>query len=720
MFGSANLAVVCVAAKKGDIYTIDKIKKVDGVTRAVLQINGANPYQVSSITHPSVKKLRVSAHGISMVPLIEKVPETPEELERVKNDIYTNEGIRGAYVSPDNKSALIFVGFWEETDMNKIYGRIDEIIKKYKDNDTEIYVTGFPMLYAWIYHYMPKIFLVFVISGLVLCLLLWLNFKSWRGIVIPTMSAGLSGLWAFGFAAAMGYNIDLLILVVPVLLMGRDLAHSVQCLERYYEEYQATGDKEEAVIATYSKLFTPATFSIITDGLGILTIAVASIPLMQKLAFMGGFWIISMWVSILTFQPLLQCLLPSHQAKSGEKQRKKSALQNVLNALGSVGIFCCRGRVPGLVVIVPFLVVVLGATYTVRHLVVGDTRPGATIFYPDHPFNVSYDFINERFWGTNELILIMAGEKKEALKNPLLLSKMQQLRLHMAEDPELGGSMTFLDLIHRLNRTFHEGLPVWEVTPSDPLLLSTLLFLLESNSSPGEMSRFFSVDYRNASLMFYYKRYSNSIITNALEKAKEFINKNVMEGGKFRLAGGAMGVAAAVNSEVEWSYWVNLITIFAAVVLICFVIYKSILVPLILILPLAFAQVVCDLLMLIFGVDLNINSLPVASIGVGVGINYGIYMLDRILFEYQELGNYEQAVIKAVSTTGHGVIFTAITMVASVIFWFLSGLKFHTEMANLIAVLLILNMFGAMTIVPAAVLVLKPFGKGGKSLTNEA
>ena len=709
MFGSANMVSLCVLVKNGDIYTIENIKKIDGITLDILKLDGVNPYQVSSITHPSVKKIRISSHGITVVPLIEKIPETLEELERVKHETYITEGVRGAYISPDNKSALILAGFWEETDLSKIYEKIDGIIKNYRDQNTEIYVIGYPMLYAWIYHNVSKILLVFIISGLSLAFLLYLNFRTIRGVAIPIASAALSALWAFAFASAMNYNLDLLIMVVPVLLIGRTLSHSVQCLERYYENVTLHNGKNQAIIATYSELFAPATFSIITDGLGVLTIAVARIPLMQKLAYIGGFWIISMIVSILVFQPLLQSFLVLR--KSEIEGRTKTTLFNLIDKVGFIGKYCCRGSRPKWIFPILILVVIAGGTYTTSRLVVGDTRLGATIFYPDHPYNVGYNYINKNFWGTNEFIIIMAGKGEEALKNPELLTKIENFCYYMGQDPSLGGSATFLKLVQSVNRIYHEGVPKWEVIPSDKRLLSQILFLVQANASPGELSRFFSGDYKNASLMFYYKDYSNKIVNDILKRAKEFISNETGEGGSFRLAGGLIGITAAVNSEVEWSYWANLITILGMVILICLIIYRSIKVAFILVLPLCLAQILCDFLMLFKGIDLNINSLPVTSIGVGVGIDYSIYIMDRILVEYRKYGTYDQALQITLSTTGHAVVFTAMTVVASIIFWFISGIKFHTEMANLISLLMVFNMLGAITLIPVMVVILKPFGK---------
>lgn len=709
MFGSANVIYICVAVKNGDIYTFDYLNKINGITLDLLKIEGVNPYQVSSITHPSVKKVQVSTFGISVIPFIEKIPETPGELERIKKDAFQTEGIRGGYISPDDKSSLIMAGFWEETDLSKIFDKIDEVLKKYKDSNTEIYVTGYPMLYAWIYHNQTKILSVFIITGFFLIFLLYVNFRTMRGVILPILTACLSGLLAFGFASVMNYSVDLLIMVVPILLMGRTLSHSVQCMERFYENVKLFKDKNKAIVSSYSELFPPAISGIVTDGLGVLTIAIARIPLMQKLAFIGGFWIISMVLSVLIFQPILQSFL-SYSDSEVEKLHPK-VLYNLINKVGLIGKNCCLGSRPKWIAIAILLIIIFGGIYTTKSLVVGDTRIGATIFYPDHPYNVSYDYINKHFWGTNEFVVIMNGGKEEALKNPELLRRLEIFCDYMGEDPLLGGSHSFIKLVQNVSRIYHEGIPKWEVIPSDSKLLSQILFLVQVNASPGEMSKFYSPDYRNASLMFYYKDYSNKIIKNVTDRAEAFIKNENTDTGTFRLAGGVMGISAAVNSEVEWSYWANLITIFGVVLLVCYLIYRSIKVILILFSSLFLAQIFCDFYMLAKGIDLNINTLPVTSIGVGVGIDYAIYMIDRIMNEFRRQGRYFLSTTVALSTTGYAIVFTAITVITSIIFWFISGIKFHTEMSTLISLLMLFNMLGAITVVPVMVILLKPFGK---------
>jgi predicted RND superfamily exporter protein len=216
------------------------------------------------------------------------------------------------------------------------------------------------------------------------------------------------------------------------------------------------------------------------------------------------------------------------------------------------------------------------------------------------------------------------------------------------------------------------------------------------------------LSWTNATITCFYKDYNNELIHEAIAKAKAFIEANPMERIRFRLAGGLLGVLAAVNEEVEYSYWASLIAVFVVVFLLCVVSFRSFMAGFVLIIPLAISQILCEAFMLWKGIDMNINSLPVAAIAVGIGIDYGIYLVARISEEYQETGDYTVANRRAVETTGRAIIFTATTLVAGVIFWVFIDLKFQAEMGLLLGLLMFLNMVNALVFIPSLVTIFKP------------
>jgi predicted RND superfamily exporter protein len=706
MFGGANVLVIAVSVKEGDIYTIPALQKIDRITRALMDMPGVDPFQVISLTHPKLKNIEVSNWGISIRPIIfPAFPRNQDDLDRIRHAVYTNQGIRGFYVSPDDKAATIFAGFWEEgTDLNMLFNRVQELKKQEEDANTTVYVTGYPMLYAWILHYYPMILKVIGITALAIVALLWFYFRTVQGVVIPIFSGVLSTIWALGFAALFKFNIDPLVLVVLVLITARALSHSVQSMERYHEEYYRLGDKYAAIRVSYLGLFAPAFVSIAADGFAILTLAVAPIPLIQNLAFVCSFFIITITISVITLHPIILTFVrpPRHDPMQGHRFSDR-----VYNGINGALVRLSQGRARWALVVI-FFVTLAGGLYYSHQLRVGDVSIGKAILHNNHPYNIAYDFVNKHFVGTSQLVIIAEGDKENAIQDGHVLAKIEEFQKYMERGPDTGGSLSITSMIRRLYRMYHEAEPRWEFVPDNARDLGNLFFMLQGGTAPGEMDRFFSRDYRNATITVFYRDYSNEVIKNAIERAKTFIANNPVEHIKFRLAGGLMGVLAAVNEEVEWSYRVNIALVMITVFILSFLTYRSVLGALIVMMPSIVAQPLSEAFMYWWGIDANINSLPVAAVGIGIGIDYGYYVLSRIVEEYKKTPDFDTANAEALMTTGKAIMFTGTTLTAAVIFWLFFPMKFQAEMALLLTLLLFFHIVGALVFIPAFVSLLKP------------
>src|SRR5262249_43742706 len=240
--------------------------------------------------------------------------------------------------------------------------------------------------------------------------------------------------------------------------------------------------------------------------------------------------------------------------------------------------------------------------------------------------------------------------------------------------------------------------------------IAQLFFLLTSNTRRGEMDRFFDADYKNATVAIFYKDYTHETIRSSIERAKSYIAAHQAEAPnvQYRLAGGLIGILAAVNEEVEWSYRVNLMLILVVVFLLSYLTYVSVVGAFIVMLPSLIAQPLSEAMMYFLGIDFNINSLPVAAVGIGIGIDYGYYVLSRIVEEYPKDRNFDKAIIRAYNTTGKTVLFTGTSLTASIIYWVFFPMKFQAEMALLLVILLGFHLVGALIFIPPMVSLLKP------------
>ncbi len=708
MFGSANILVAAVEVKEGDIFNVETLNKIDRLTIALLETPGVNPWQVRSISHPAVRSIQISGAGIRVLPLFfPGPPKDPAEAARVKKLVYTNDGILDFFVSRDNKVALITAGFWETgLDFGRMKERLFQLSAQETDSQHAIYMTGFPMLFCWIFSYKNWIFGISILTILSIMALLWFYFRTVQGVLIPLFSGTLSTVWALGFAGSMGFTIDLLMIVVFLLITARALSHSVQSMERYHEEYFRLGDKNAAITQSYLGLFSPALVSIASDGLAILSLAIARIPLIQKMAFLSSFWIFTISISVVTLHPILLSFLrpPRWDAKSGQRFSDK-----VYTGLNRGLVKISRGRAR-YVTAVSFVLSLGVGIYYAQQLKVGDVSIGKALFYEDHPYNVAYDRIIEKeFAGISQLTIIAEGHEPGVFRSVEALHALEKFQRYMEKNNNMaGGSASGVDIIRQTYQMFEEGIPKWAILPTESKDIGNMFsYFLMSAGAPA-LERFVDKDLQNATITIFFRDDSYDTIMGALAQAREYIAANPENDLSFRLAGGLFGILAAVNEEVEWSYKWNLILVLATVFILSFLTYRSLAAALIVMIPSIVAQPLTETIMYWTNIDLNINSLPIAAIGIGIGIDYGYYVLSRITEEYGHFADIDQAIEEALMTTGRAILFTGTTLTASVIFWLFFPMKFQAEMGLLLTLILFLHIVGALIFIPSMVSLFKP------------
>lgn len=751
MFGSANVLTMIVETKKGDIYNPATLAKVDQVTKALVETKGVVPYQILSIAHPKMKSINNVDGAIQIREVFfPGVPKTQADADRVKFAVYSTKGIRGLYVSEDDTAALVTAGFWEEElDFNYLYERLNALKAQVEDENHNVYITGFPWLYTSIQRYVPEVGEVFIITVAALTFLLWNYFRSWPGVWVPIFSGILSSIWALGMVPLLGLNLDPLVLVIPIFLSARALSHSVQSMDRYHEEYHRTGDKHTAIVESYSHLFPPAIASVLSDGIGILLVAIAPIPLIQKCAVFSSFWIASIIISVVTLHPIILSVTSPPGVKGNFPGWARMLGHGTLIVTGAVffgyALYLSHSLLgtTGTAVMVTIAVALYlwhetiyqvltdwtiaasngwrrwaGVILTVAlyvlcpywgwRLQVGDMTPGAALLFPHHPYNVAYAKLNEKFLGANQLVIIADTGKEDGMKDVAPLTTMEEFADHMEATSGAGASVTVIDIVKQLARLFHEGEPKWAFVPDKQKYIAELFYQFTQTGSAGDLDRFMSPDMRYSTVITLYKGYSHDIIMNAIADGKAWAERHSDENVKFLFAGGLFGVLAAVNEAVDDSYWMTLGLVMFAVSLCLYFTYGSVVATLLLMIPVILSQLACECFMYVWNIDLNVNSLPIAAAGAGVGVDYGIYHFSRMIDAVDEGRDLDDAVDYATATTGKAIIFTATTMLAGTIFWWFSDLKFQAEMGLLLALLMIFNTFGGLVLVPAWMKVIRP------------
>ncbi|MBR9912786.1 MAG: MMPL family transporter [Gammaproteobacteria bacterium] len=707
-FGGANVIIVGVEVEQGDIFTNAALEKIHRITMAVDSLPGVNHNLVSSVTHRNSRKVRMTPEGnVNSEAYYD--PQggdmSASQLGLLRADVKADPRVYGPLVSPDMKMALVKAQLNEgQLDYINTFNEIQKMRAQEATDGIRIHVTGQPMLVGWAYQYLDQIIEIFLFTALIMVALLIFYFRKAYGVLVPLAAVIVSSIWGVGIISLFGYNLDPLGLVIPFLISARAMSHGIQIVERYYLELNDHADHHKAARSTFENLFRPGSLGVVSDAIGLLLIAIGSIPLNTKLAHYASLWALCIIVTVLLAVPLLLSILP--------KPKNIAIRPNFFRSVG----FACADLISSrtaakraLFVGAAFLVC---GWYFASQVVIGESEPGSPILYQDHDYNLSSKAVNDSFPGSEELYIVAETDAKGGIKRPEVLAALSDLEAHMMLDPEVGGAKGVPDLIKQVNRLLHNDDPRWMQIPSDPVYVGGLMFTyMMSSPIPGALNEFIDTDERLANLVFYYKDHQGETIRRAIHTAKQWINANAdrVDGLDIRLAGGTIGVTAAMNEAAyETNLWVLPLVFLLIFVMVMFF-YQSLAAGSMMFMAMLFATTLTYAYMGVTGMGININTVPIIAVGVGVGIDYSIYMMDRIRAEMVALKQIDQAVKRAISTTGLAISFTAITLIAGIVMWvLLSDLRFQADAALLLTVMVVLNAAAAMLLVPSWVLVFKP------------
>ena len=707
-FGGANNIIVAVEVDEGTIFSNETLSLIHKLTLKVDSLTGVNHNLVSSLTHRSIRKVWLNATGgINSDPYYDptKAKLTTAQLQQLKDDVVANPRVYGFLVSPDSRAALIRATLNEgQLDYEKTFNELQQMRNQAKISGVTIHVTGHPVLVGWVHTYVDQILRIFLYTVLIMLALLIVYFRRLYGIVIPLFGIVLTTIWGVGILSLLGYNLDPLMMVVPFLISARAMSHGIQLVERYYSELEIYEDSKQAAQNTFNNLFRPGSLGVISDAIGLLLIAVGSVPINDKLAHYASLWALTVVITVLVMVPVLLSVLPAPKEFAVKHNLMRKIMPIVANVAASR-----RGAIIFLGLTV--LSLIIGGYFSSK-VQIGEAEPGSPLLYQDHDYNISSKTINGMFPGSEELFVIARADEKGGLKYPKVLKALADFENHMLYDPELGGAKGVPDLVKQVNRILHNNDPRWAQIPYEASYAGGLFFAyMASSPIPGALKEFIDHDEQNANLVFFYKDHKGETIRRAIHQAKSWIEGagKELKGVQLLLAGGPIGVTAAIN---EAAFETNLVVIPLVLLLIfafvtCF--YFSLHAGWLMLLAMSFATTLAYAYMGITGIGININTVPIIAVGIGVGIDYSIYIMDRIREEFVRLNDLTKAIRQAISTTGVAIGFTATTLIGGVVMWvFISDLRFQADAAMLLCVMLVLNAIAAMFLVPAWIRIFEP------------
>jgi predicted RND superfamily exporter protein len=707
IFGGSNQLVVMVQVRSGDIFNSTTLEKIKYITEELEGMPGVDKYKILSIASSKMKNLRVTTGQIRIQNVMyPEIPQTQEEIESLRERVYSDERVYGSFVSYDSKKALILADFFEEEiDYQVLFRELGRVRQETEDENHIINVAGEPMHLGYIWSYARYTVYIMVLTALVMLFLFYLYFRSKRAMILPVLASVVSGMWGLGFMALIGFNLDPLMLVLPFLFSAMAASHSVQVVKRYHEETERSRDPEEACKKTIAALFKPGLTGVCTDASAILVIAVIPLKVFQKISFCCVIWSLTTIGIAFILVPILLSYMPLPKKKSEFYGR--GLLQRLGNWLG--------GRGKWYVLAIFILVTLVGYNFA-RNIYIGDIFPGSSILWPYHRYNKDAFRISLSMPLLTPLYVIVNGEKDNAIGNPGVLRGIQDFQRYMDKMPEnrVLFSMSIVNPIPNFYMTMKEGNPHWLYLAYNDDILKYFFQQLLRMGNPGDWDFYIDGSESMANVVLYCREKTADTIEKVISRVKRYTTTNNYKKyfeeaeTKILLAGGAIGVQGAINEILKKYQVVTILLSFGIVFLFCGVSFRSVVAGIILTLPLVISNILAFAFMVVNKFTLTTSTLPVSAIGMGLGIDYGIYLVNRIKEESRTSKDLHEGVCRALSTTGMAIFYIATTLVCGIIFWLFSPLMFQAQMGLVLVVLFLLNMIGALLFVPSIIFIFKP------------
>lgn len=718
-FGNPLTVTVMVRHKNGDIYNAATLAKVWQITRDIDLAPGVDHDQILSIATEKARYAEATAEGVDMRPLMEDhVPATPEEIAEFRGRVDKSPGSRAFLISGDSSATLVNATFIEQRlDYGEAFEFVQKLVTQARDGEHEVYLAGQPALTGWVYRYESQMAWIFAATLAALVIALALYMRNIVGVLTPILTSAVAAIWGFGFVGWLRSPIEPLLMIVPLLLVARSFSHCVQFTERYYEIYSHVKDRAKAAEITMSVMMAPSVLGIFTDIVAIFLIALAPIPAMQRFAIFCGFWAIWLIPTGVVLISLLLAELPAPRNVGrlvglGEQGGTHGLARRLLARIAGI-TYGRPARVTGIVIVAGLAF----ALYHLSKLEIGNPVEGSNLLWPESEFNRGVAEINRNFPGVNTLELVFEAKDQDdpdrvmrQADTILTMQKVQALIERQPSPPR--ATLSFGDYLMEANRLFSGGNPKWLPLDGSNQAVNAAASAVMLGSSPKAYSHVIDFEQQNGTVSLWYANNKQETVDTAIRQAREAVEAVGADHDKFRvrLASGTIALQHAMNSVVERYHWAILGFLNLVILIGCSLAYRSVVAGLILLVPVNMANVILGASLQMMGVGLDINSLLVASIGVGVGIDYGIYLLSRICEEHHAHGHdWGRTITAALTTTGKAIMFTASIMLIGILPWyFLSGLKFMADMGLLLVLIMLINMVLALVVLPLLVWFIKP------------
>ncbi|MGX1127087.1 efflux RND transporter permease subunit [Pseudomonas sp. HLS-6 TE3448] len=700
VFTGANRLLVNVHWKgEGDIYNPEFLRVLQQVTDDVFFISGVSRPSVTSLFTPNVRYVEITEEGyVGDLVVPPQYAGTDEDLQKVRSNA-ARAGQVGRLLANDQRSAMVRADL-QDTDPKtgqpvsyvEIAKRLEEIRAKYNSPTIEINVVGFAKLVGDVVEGLNTVMLFFVVAFIITALLLWAYSRSLSLTVVALIVALLPVVWLLGLLPLLGLGIDPMSVLVPFLIFSIGVSHAVQMTNAWKQDVLAGSSSLQAARSAFCKIFIPGSLALLMNALGFAVIMLIDIPIVHELGVTACMGVMLMIITNKMMLPLIISHLSlgsSARAARPTHDEARHPLWWRLSALAEPR--------PALVVFAISLVLLGFGVFKARELAVGDIGPGAPELRADSRYNQDNQRIIDSYSiGLDVLAVFLQTQGiDEACLNPGVMRAVEAFDFQMRNVAGVQSVQSVAGMGKEMIAGNNEGNPRWSAIPGSSRGLQ------QGSMAYSPDSGLVTDGCKRMQILVFLNDHEGATVFHVVNEAKRIIAGIRAPGVEFKLAGGNIGVMAASNEAVKRAEVWMLAALFCSVAFFCLLTFRSLRAVLCILVPMGIVAILCNALMAMLGIGLKVATLPVMALGVGVGVDYGIYLYERIQHEMAEGRDLRHAFYRAMCQRGTAAVFTALTMSIGVGTWAFAPLKLQADMGILLAFMFLVNVFGAIFLLPA-------------------
>ena len=707
-FGGADRVVIAIRNPNGDIFTPEFFQVLQEITDDVFFIPGVDRTRVMSLFTPNVRFTEVVEDGIAggnVVP--DDYEPTPEGLAQVRENVLKS-AYMGRLVANDFSAAIVAANLLEinpntgeRLDYLEVAAQFEGIREKYKNHevgaDFDYHIIGFAKVIGDIAAGASRVVLFFLVAFLITCVFVYIYSQSLKLTVIVVGCSLIAVIWQLGLLTLLGFGIDPMSILVPFLIFAIGVSHGVQMVSAFRAEVFDGADSITAARPGLRKLIVPGAIALASDGIGFITIMLIEIRMIQEMAITASLGIAAIILTNLVLVPVLLSYVhlgSGYLEKLRERQRHLDLMWVKLTRL-------TEPRTAAAIIGVAGVLFIVGG-WEATQIKIGDLHAGVPELRADSTYNIDTDVITSHFAIGVDVITVIIESHPEACTEYDIMTLIDRFEWRMRNVPGVQSVFGIGGVAKVVNAGWNEGSLKWRTLPRNASTMAQAVTYIDT--STGLLNAECSV----MPVYIYTADHKAETIDRIVRQVKAYQAEFGTDEVQFRLASGNVGVMAATNEAVSAAQFPMLMWVFAAIIVLCLVTFRSIRGTLCIVIPLMLVSLLAYALMAFLEIGLKTSTLPVVALGVGIGVDYGIYIYSRLRSTRAAGKSLQDAYRITLNITGTGVVFTAITLAVGVATWIFSPLKFQADMGILLTFMFLVNMVGAIVLLPALACWLKP------------